>query len=160
MKGNAMDRLRQLRPNLFLILSGALLFVGGMSAFTFVQAEGLSYFSNEPSACMNCHVMQDQFDAWEHSSHARVATCNDCHASHDNLVNKYFSKGVNGFNHSAAFTLGTYGNVITIKDYNRAIVNDSCVYCHTNLVSEIEAVHTSQTNCTHCHAGVGHPLRD
>lgn len=136
------------------------MFVGGMAAFTFVEAEGLSYFSDDPNSCANCHVMQDQFDAWGHSSHARVATCNDCHSPHDTLVNKYFAKGVNGFNHSAAFTLDTYNEVITIKPFNEAIVNDSCIYCHTELVSEISPTHNADQNCTHCHTGVGHPLRD
>ena len=33
----------------------------GLSAFTFVYAEGFSYFSNDPNACMNCHIMREQF---------------------------------------------------------------------------------------------------
>jgi len=145
---------------MFFILAGMVSFVGGMSAYTFIQAEGHSYFSDDPSSCVNCHVMQDQFDAWGHSSHARVATCNDCHSPHNNLLNKYFAKGVNGFNHSAAFTLNTYDQVITIKDFNVTIVNDSCVYCHADLTHNIVSNQDDSLKCTSCHAGVGHPIRN
>ncbi|MEO0565232.1 MAG: NapC/NirT family cytochrome c, partial [Chloroflexota bacterium] len=107
-----MAQLRRTTPNLLFIIAGLLFFLGGMSAYTFVQAEGQSYFSDDPNSCTNCHVMQEQFDAWGHSSHARVASCNDCHSPHNNALNKYVAKGVNGFNHSAAFTLNTYDEVI------------------------------------------------
>ena len=54
----------------------------GLGLFTFGYAEGLSYFSSDPQACINCHAMQDQWDGWNHSSHRNVATCNDCHTPH------------------------------------------------------------------------------
>lgn len=155
-----MDRLRGIKPNLLLILAGAFFFVGGMSIFTFIQAEGQSYFSDNPSSCVNCHVMQDQFDAWGHSSHARVATCNDCHSPHDNVINQYFAKAVNGFNHSVAFTFDTYEEVIMIRDFNVEIVNDSCVYCHADFVHNIVDDQDDSLRCTNCHAGIGHSTRD
>jgi len=155
-----MGLLRQIRPSLFLLISGLLFFVAGMSMFTFVQAEGQSYFSNDASACVNCHVMQEQFDAWGHSSHYRVATCNDCHSPHDNVVNQYFAKAVNGINHSAAFTLDTYDQVIMIKDFNLDIVNGNCTYCHTDLVHTVVDYEDDSLRCTSCHAGIGHPIRD
>ena len=64
----------------------------GLSAFTFVYAEGFSYFSNDPASCMNCHIMRDQFEGWNHSTNKAVATCNDCHTRHTNLVDKYSVK--------------------------------------------------------------------
>lgn len=150
----------QTRPSLVFIVLGTLFFVAGMSMFTFAQAEGLSYFSDEASSCANCHVMQEQFNAWGYSSHARVATCNDCHSPHDNIINKYVAKGVNGFNHSVAFTLDTYDEVITIKEFNTEIVNDSCVYCHADLVHNIADDADDSLRCTSCHAGIGHPIRN
>ena len=51
----------------------------GLGGFTFRYAEGLSYFSTDPRACANCHIMQPQYDAWQKASHHTVATCVDCH---------------------------------------------------------------------------------
>ncbi|CAN5592782.1 hypothetical protein BH09PLA1_BH09PLA1_11250 [soil metagenome] len=33
----------------------------GLGSFTFNYAEGLSYLSNNPRACVNCHIMNDQY---------------------------------------------------------------------------------------------------
>ncbi|MGJ3240349.1 MAG: cytochrome c nitrite reductase small subunit [Anaerolineae bacterium] len=154
-----MERLRPFEPAL-LILIGMISFVIGLSLFTFVRAEGHSYFSNDPSACVNCHVMRDQYDAWTHSSHGRVAACNDCHSPHDNIVNTYVAKGINGFNHSFAFTFNTYGEVIDITQFNVDIVNANCMYCHQDLVSVIAPDHDDAPNCITCHTGIGHPVRE
>lgn len=59
----------------------------GLSASTFTYAEGTSYLSNDPRACVNCHIMREQYDAWQKSLHHANATCNDCHVPHD-LVGK------------------------------------------------------------------------
>ncbi len=82
----------------------ALGLAGGIGGFTFVYARGASYLTNDPAACANCHIMNDQYDAWQKSSHRAVAVCNDCHTPHG-LGPKYLTKGLNGFWHSYAFTL-------------------------------------------------------
>ena len=51
----------------------------GVGMFTFGYARGASYMTNDPAACVNCHVMRDQFEGWMKSSHGKVAVCNDCH---------------------------------------------------------------------------------
>src|SRR5262249_11202745 len=71
----------------------------GLGVYTFLFAQGLSYFSNDPAGCANCHIMQEQYDGWLKSSHHAAATCNDCHVPHD-FVGKYMSKASNGFWHS------------------------------------------------------------
>ena len=39
-----------------------------------------TYFvGDDPSACVNCHIMTPYYATWSHSSHGRDATCNDCH---------------------------------------------------------------------------------
>ena len=88
----------------------------GAAAFTFGYAEGGSYMTNDPEACANCHVMGDYLTAWEQSSHRNVAVCNDCHAPHD-VLGKYATKAINGWNHSVAFTTG---------DCSRATWTASC----------------------------------
>ena len=132
----------------------------GASLFTFAYARGDSYLSDDPTTCMNCHIMRDQYDAWQHSSHARVATCNDCHTPHTFLA-KWIVKGINGFNHSAAFTLGNFHEPIQITDFNMRIVQANCVECHATLV---RMVHDPDPNgeilCITCHGSVGHRVRD
>ena len=69
----------------------------GIGVYTFVYAKGYSYMSNNPGNCANCHIMQEQYDGWQKSSHHTVATCNDCHTPHD-TIGKYYTKASNGFN--------------------------------------------------------------
>ena len=53
-----------------------------------------TYLGDEPAACVNCHIMTPYYATWFHSSHARDATCNDCHVPHENAVKKWTFKGV------------------------------------------------------------------
>ncbi|HMG56483.1 MAG TPA: NapC/NirT family cytochrome c, partial [Kofleriaceae bacterium] len=76
----------------------------GLAGFTFRYAEGLSYFSTDPRACANCHIMRRQYDGWQKASHHGVATCADCHLPHT-LFAKYRAKASNGWHHSKGFTL-------------------------------------------------------
>ena len=129
----------------------------GLSAFTFVYAEGFSYFSNDPASCMNCHIMRDQFEGWNHSTHKAVATCNDCHTPHTNLVDKYLVKGLNGFNHSLKFTLGNFEEPIQITELNARVAHNNCVECHKTAVSQLSHVVVEEPlSCVRCHGNVGH----
>ena len=160
-------------PSLLLVAVGILAGVGG---YTFYYAKGASYFSNDPKACMNCHVMQDQFDSWVKSSHHAAAGCNDCHVPHE-LPWKYINKGLNGWNHSKAFTLQNFPEPIRITPRNLDALQRNCVYCHDVVVSEIlnpphlaprlsgrQALpqggrgrgERGAQRCTECHRGVGH----
>lgn len=135
-------------------VAGAIFFLAG---FTFVYAEGYSYFVDDPAACANCHIMRDYYDGWNRSPHHATATCNDCHTPHDSLVAKYFVKGLNGFNHSTAFTFGGFAEPIRIKSFNRDVTEGACVSCHGEMVSKILHSDSNQpTECLICHAGVGH----
>jgi cytochrome c nitrite reductase small subunit len=150
----------RIRLDFFFVVMAMLCFIIGFSLFTFVSAEGYSYLSDDPAACVNCHVMTDEYSAWGHSSHARVATCNDCHGAHENILAKYYVKGLNGFRHSFAFTFGTYEEVITITEFNQNVVNNSCLHCHENIVSMIAPNHADAPSCITCHTGIGHPIRN
>ena len=100
---------------------GALAGIGG---FTFVYAKGGSYLTDDPAACVNCHVMREQFDGWVASSHRSVALCNDCHAPHQ-LIPKYVTKAINGWNHSVAFTTGNFPDPIRITQRNLELTSAS-----------------------------------
>lgn len=133
--------------------------VAGLGLFTFDRADGLSYFSDNPEACVNCHVMRDQFEGWNHSSHRQWATCNDCHTPYSSFFAAYYSKAVNGWNHSVAFTLGGFPEPIVITPRNEDIVLASCVGCHAAVTSEILGggdLSKGEFACLHCHSDVGH----
>jgi cytochrome c nitrite reductase small subunit len=129
----------------------------GLGAFTFDYAHGAAYLSDDPRACANCHVMRDVYDGWNRSPHHTVAVCNDCHTPHSSFIAKYAIKGLNGFNHSKAFTLNDFSEPIRITALNRAVTQESCLYCHGEMVTLIaHADAKSPTDCLSCHAGVGH----
>jgi cytochrome c nitrite reductase small subunit len=137
------------------IVAGVLLGLGG---YTFGYAEGGSYFSNDPRACVNCHVMREPHDGWQKASHHAVATCNDCHVPHDPL-GKYLAKAENGFWHSKGFTLQDFHEPIRIKPKNARILQENCLGCHCDVVHEIVALGSAgdaSNNCVRCHAAVGH----
>lgn len=134
----------------------------GLGTYTFTYAHGLSYFSNDPRACMNCHVMREHFDGWQKSPHHAVATCNDCHTPHA-FVPKYLSKAENGFWHSKGFTLQDYHEPIMIRPRNVSVLQANCVGCHQQIVDGINT-HPGDPqkmlDCLHCHREVGHgPLK-
>lgn len=148
-----------LPPWAWMFLGGLLGLVVGLGLFTFSYAHGLSYMSNDPEACVNCHVMREVFDGWNHSSHKAVATCNDCHIPHNSPA-KYVAKSRNGWHHSLAFTTGRFHEPIRIKQYNRDVTQQNCLRCHGSLVDSV--VHTRArdsgwaVDCIRCHRRVGH----
>jgi cytochrome c nitrite reductase small subunit len=148
------------------ILTGSAAGVGG---FTANYAEGLSYLSDDPNACANCHVMQGHLDSWSRGPHQAVAHCNDCHVPTD-FVGKYFSKARNGYNHSMGFTFQpsapdepgarkVYEEPIRIKPTNSQILQDNCLRCHGDLVHDVVRGSTwadDAIRCVQCHRAVGH----
>ena len=131
----------------------------GVGAYTFVYARGYSYMTDNAEACVNCHVMQEQFSGWLKSSHRSVAVCNDCHTP-PGLVGKYATKAQNGFWHSYYFTTGWYHDNIQITPRGRAVTEQACRKCHQDTVEAIEGAHAeasdSRTSCIRCHNSVGH----
>jgi cytochrome c nitrite reductase small subunit len=144
----------------------------GMALHTFDYAEGTSYLSNDPEACVNCHIMRDEYDGWRHGSHHAAAVCNDCHVPHD-VLGKYATKVEHGYRHSKGFTFQDFHEPIQIKPSSMRVVENNCIRCHGELVSMIrqsgfgghgsginEAGAGEYTRCVHCHSHVGHgPLK-
>ncbi len=134
----------------------------GLGLFTFDYAEGLSYFSTDPAACANCHIMNPQYDSWAKGPHHAAAKCVDCHLPHD-TVPKYIAKAENGYHHSRGFTLQDFHEPIMIKPKNAQILQDSCLRCHGDFVHELvpgsSTTDPNAVQCVHCHRGVGHGPR-
>ncbi|HEY2994553.1 MAG TPA: cytochrome c nitrite reductase small subunit [Methylomirabilota bacterium] len=146
------------RASVVIVLAGLLGIPAGVGAFTFVYAKGFSYLSPDPRACVNCHVMNPQYEAWLKSGHRHVATCVECHLPHAGLA-KWMAKGEHGARHSVAFTLQNFKEPIEITPRDREMVRANCLRCHQALVEAVaEAAgrgHGS-LDCMHCHADVGH----
>ncbi len=132
--------------------------LAGTGIATLHTSEALSYLSDDPAACANCHVMREHYDGWQNAGHHASATCNDCHLPRG-FPSKYLSKAENGWRHSVGFTLQDFPEPIRIRPRNRQIINSNCRECHRELVSEI-AQHKGggddTPDCVRCHQGVGH----
>lgn len=55
----------------------------GLGSYTLYASRAWTYLSDDPATCVNCHIMGPYYATWNHSSHSRNATCNDCHVPHE-----------------------------------------------------------------------------
>ena len=154
-----MKKLLARRPLIIAVLLGVVL---GVGSFTFDYAEGLSYFSTDPKACDNCHVMNDEYNSWTKASHHGAAKCVDCHLPHE-FIPKYMAKADNGYRHSKGFTFMDFHDPIMITPHNAEILQDNCLRCHGDFVHDIvrgsSSISPNSVQCVHCHNNVGHGAR-
>lgn len=136
---------------------GAVGTFAGMLPYLARISEGASYLSDNPRTCINCHIMVPEYASWQHSSHGTVATCNDCHVPHDNLLKKYYFKAKDGSRHSYLFTLRRERQVIQAIPESREVIQKNCLRCHASVVDKITPVHSDfDRSCTDCHREVPH----
>lgn len=136
----------------------------GAGALTLYVGNATSYLSDDPKACMNCHVMAPQYATWERSSHARVAVCNDCHVPQDNMFSKYLFKAMDGTRHSFMFTFRLEPQVIHIKEMGQSAVQQNCIRCHSSLTQDVAEKamtvdlrnHGAGKLCWECHRETPH----
>ena len=136
----------------------------GIALWIFYVSNATSYFSDKPETCINCHVMYSQYASWQHSSHFRVANCNDCHVPHTNPLRKYLFKANDGLRHSLWFTMHWEPQAIRIKDAGINVVQENCIRCHGNLVDMVSIVEVTGDNqkegkgklCWDCHRETPH----
>lgn len=107
--------------------------VAGLGLYTLYMSRVHSYLSDDPSACVNCHIMTPYHQSWRHSAHAQWATCNDCHVPHDNVFKKYAFKAKDGLYHAAVFTLRAEPMAIRPRLESYQVIMDNCIRCHTQL---------------------------
>jgi cytochrome c nitrite reductase small subunit len=137
---------------------GALGCCAGLGLATVHISRAPSYMLDSPETCINCHVMNNAYVTWNHSSHREVATCNDCHVPHDHLLHTYAFKAQDGMRHATIFTLRAEPQVINLSQAAIPVVEDNCRRCHASLVGE---VHLRQwqpgdLRCWDCHREVPH----
>lgn len=151
-----------------LVLTSVLFVVAAALFVNLVQAsKATSYLSSDPKACINCHVMNAHYASWQHSAHARVATCVDCHLPVGGGLDKYLAKARDGWNHTVAFTFKDVGPNLHISPHGAKRVQQNCIRCHDTLTANLQANKkrnaqiaghdgSGQDNCWACHDEVPH----
>ncbi|TYA71622.1 cytochrome c nitrite reductase small subunit [Seonamhaeicola marinus] len=136
----------------------------GLGFFMAKEASLVSYMSNDPQACVNCHVMTPMYNSWMHSSHREYANCNDCHVPHDNVANKYFFKAKDGLFHASVFTARMEPEVMFMREASQEVVQDNCIRCHVQQVTQVKydgwldghAESRTERKCWECHQEIPH----
>lgn len=147
---------------LAIIITGVI--VGG-GALTLYMLRAHTYLTDDPAACVNCHIMGPYYATWFHSSHSRNATCNDCHVPHENAVKKWVFKGMDGMRHVAVFLTHGEKDVVRANGESSEVIMNNCIRCHTQLNTEFVSTGRidymmSQVGegkaCWDCHRDVPH----
>jgi cytochrome c nitrite reductase small subunit len=125
----------------------------GLVGYTMYASRFTTYMSDDPATCVNCHIMAPYYATWNHSSHARHTTCNDCHVPQNNAAQKWFFKGMDGMRHAAVFTMKGENHVIQAIDGSSTVIMNNCIRCHEQLNSEF--VNTGKVNIKMVRAGEG-----
>ena len=136
----------------------------GLVIHTLNISNAASYLSDNPQACVNCHVMYPEYASWEKGSHGRITTCNDCHVPQDNVIRKYAFKASDGIRHASMFTFKMEPQVIKIKDAGRKVVQENCIRCHANYLHPVSLrsigaksiYNESEILCWDCHRETPH----
>lgn len=127
-------------------------FCGGTALFLYLL-RAHTYLGDDPSACMNCHIMAPYYATWAHSAHARNTTCNDCHVPQDNFFRKWAFKAKDGTNHVRVFLLNAEPQVIQAHEPSSSVIMENCIRCHTQLNTEF--VSTGKMDYMMTQAGEG-----
>lgn len=143
------------------ILNGAII---GFVLYAMYASNAVSYLGDNPKTCVNCHVMSPEYLTWYHSAHREVATCNDCHVPHDNLVRKYMFKAKDGARHAYVYTMRKEPQTIFIKEEGKNVVQENCVRCHEKLIKNYDLMlatssyfdHFTDRRCWECHRETPH----
>ena len=142
-----------------IIILGALT---GLAFFLLKISNATSYLSDDPRACINCHIMTPQYATWSHSAHRSITDCNACHVPHDSFIRKYYFKASDGLRHSAIFTLRKEPQAIYIREAGKKVVQENCLRCHASLFSDgpgrpYEAMaERRDRQCLDCHRNTPH----
>ncbi len=136
----------------------------GLGLFVVHLAKVPSYLSDKPETCVNCHIMAPQYATWSHSAHREVTNCNDCHVPHNNVINHYYFKAMDGLRHSYMFTFRLEPQVITIKQAGKDAVQANCVRCHSQQIHDTKLntmrpdfhANIEDRYCTECHRETPH----
>ena len=147
-----------------LYLAAMLGVLAGLGIFLTHKSNALSYLSDDPATCVNCHIMGSYYAGHAHSAHGRGTTCNDCHVPHTSVLAKYAFKARDGLYHASVFTLRAEPQSMIISDAGATVVQSNCIRCHSQLIEPVLPVNTTSAlarhgegrRCWDCHREVPH----
>ena len=146
---------RPVQVGIYGLVGGAV----GMALVLTRIANATSYLSDDPQACINCHIMTDAYASWQRGSHGRVAVCVDCHVPHSSLAAKYAYKAEDGMKHSYVFTMRKEPQVLELSARAAPVVQANCVRCHSHQVMMIGWAGAFERRCWDCHQNVHGEVR-
>lgn len=132
---------------------GVLAVVGfAMMLMIKIPALGLS----EAAFCGKCHVMEEQVLSYQHSPHASVANCGDCHDPHGLVTGSAFAAFV-GARDVYRVVTNTAPAEIRTKGLSKNVLQTNCLRCHGDLMCEIgDTRENNGSYCFHCHQEIVH----
>ena len=131
-----------------LILSLLLVIVGGGG---FVAYKFYDFTQNNPKFCVGCHLMQEAYDSWAKSEHAKL-NCHDCHHLTIPEQNQLL----------ISFVMHRPTKVPERHKDNVIVPSRTCNECHTSKNAKrinkslfhAKHVYMEQIECTECHGEV------
>ena len=118
-------------------------------------SNAVSYLSEAPETCMNCHVMTDSYATWQRDSHGRkVAVCVDCHVPHSNSVAKAAFKGMDGARHSYVYMMRQEPQVLRLSEGAVPVIQANCLRCHSDQLSMVRLAGVAERRCWDCHNNI------
>ncbi|WP_419168493.1 cytochrome c nitrite reductase small subunit [Halobacteriovorax sp.] len=146
---------------IMLALVGAII---GLGTYTVKESNALSYMSDDPKACLNCHVMNTAYNSWKKDAHSRFTNCNSCHVPHENLLKTYGFKAMDGLKHSYVFTTRTEPQALRLSKGGQAVVQRNCIGCHGDYLmghaginlSVVDGQKNGDQKCWDCHQTTPH----
>ncbi len=115
---------------------------------------GLFAYTDAPSFCVRCHVMEEQFISLMKGGLHSTLNCGDCHLPKDNKFRYYYTKGTDGVRHLLVYHSGKVPDNITARHGSKEIIRENCIRCHSSMAPML----SGQTNCWDCHKRTTHRL--
>ena len=108
--------------------------------------------SESAEFCVQCHVMESQYEAWSHAGAHRRNNCVDCHLPNDNSAVHYTWKTLDGLKDLVMFYTGSVSDSIRVTAHGKSVLQENCVRCHETTVMLID----TERNCWACHRNITH----
>jgi len=106
--------------------------------------------------CGYCHVMAEQVQTYQHSPHAREATCGDCHDPHALLPGAIYAS-YTGSRDVYRVVTNTAPPVIRATPTSKKVVQANCLRCHEDTLRLVGDTHQDGGQfCFDCHRHVVH----
>jgi cytochrome c nitrite reductase small subunit len=108
--------------------------------------------SDQPLFCVQCHVMESEYEAWAHAGAHRRKMCVDCHLPNGNAGVHYVWKSIDGMKDVVFFYAGAVPERIHLTAHGAKVLQENCIRCHEQTVALID----NQRHCWECHRRIMH----